>query len=236
MSVVLFGSQYLGKTDVVPGLFHVATKFWHVNYVPLGSMGSAVIFENSRHRAENGENCIIAVDIPFDRKSFFTAYLRLILWTAFLSATVFFLAELALIAGAGAPARMEGVSEHNLLSGSLLAAVLAGALLYWSYRASVASPERALELARLTGFSEELVLEQLAIGGYPFGSPARAFGVRKCQACGTQNHGMSREDGTVDCSHCGEPIAQNSEWPVPVVFVLGAVAFAVIAYYYRSPR
>ena len=31
----VFGSRLYGKVDVVPGLFHVATKFYHFDYIPL---------------------------------------------------------------------------------------------------------------------------------------------------------------------------------------------------------
>ncbi len=33
--MVIYGSRLYGKVDVVPGLGHVATKFFHIDYVPL---------------------------------------------------------------------------------------------------------------------------------------------------------------------------------------------------------
>jgi len=33
--VIVWGSRLYGKVDVVPGFFHVATRFGHVYYLPL---------------------------------------------------------------------------------------------------------------------------------------------------------------------------------------------------------
>jgi hypothetical protein len=33
--MIVFGGRLFGKVDQVPGLFHVATQFFHVNFVPL---------------------------------------------------------------------------------------------------------------------------------------------------------------------------------------------------------
>ena len=112
-----------------------------------------------------------------------------------------------------APANYYGLSGLNLLSANALAVAVSCALLYWSHRGSVASRERALELAQLAGFSEQLVIEQLAFDGYPLRKPAKAFGLRNCKACGTTNRGMSREDGTMICGHCGAAIARKG-WPI----------------------
>ena len=39
----IFGRRLLGKCDEVPGLFHVATQFFHINYLPLVPLGTYVV-------------------------------------------------------------------------------------------------------------------------------------------------------------------------------------------------
>ena len=39
------GMSLYGKVDQVPGLLHVATRFFHVNFVPLFPTGSFVVIE-----------------------------------------------------------------------------------------------------------------------------------------------------------------------------------------------
>ena len=86
----VYGTRYLGKINVVPGLFHVATKFFHINFVPLVPLGSAIVIENSDHKMANGQLGILAVKLPFNWQSFFMAYFRTILWICLL-ASIFFL-------------------------------------------------------------------------------------------------------------------------------------------------
>jgi len=43
--IIIWGSRLYGKTDEVPGLLHVATKFGHLWYLPLIPMGSFVVFD-----------------------------------------------------------------------------------------------------------------------------------------------------------------------------------------------
>ena len=44
---LVFGSRLFGKTDEVPGLFHVATAFWHIWFFPLYPIRSHLVFEES---------------------------------------------------------------------------------------------------------------------------------------------------------------------------------------------
>jgi hypothetical protein len=65
----VYGSRFMGKVDEVPGLFHVATKFAHVNYIPLIPLESYVIVA----RTSKG---IRGVQIALSGKSVLFAYLR----------------------------------------------------------------------------------------------------------------------------------------------------------------
>jgi hypothetical protein len=41
--IIVWGSRLYGKVDAVPGLFHVATRFGHIWYLPLIPMGSYLV-------------------------------------------------------------------------------------------------------------------------------------------------------------------------------------------------
>src|SRR4051812_50211547 len=41
--IYIFGSRLYGKVDQVPGVFHVATKFGHLNFIPLIPMESYIV-------------------------------------------------------------------------------------------------------------------------------------------------------------------------------------------------
>jgi hypothetical protein len=45
--IYIFGTRCFGKVDHVPGQFYVATRFFHVNFVPLIPLGSYIIFEGT---------------------------------------------------------------------------------------------------------------------------------------------------------------------------------------------
>ena len=45
--IIIWGSKLFGKTDEVPELFHVATKFGHLWYIPLIPLGSHLVLEES---------------------------------------------------------------------------------------------------------------------------------------------------------------------------------------------
>jgi hypothetical protein len=45
--IFIWGARLYGKVDEVPGMFHVATKFGHLWYIPLIPMSSHIIVEKS---------------------------------------------------------------------------------------------------------------------------------------------------------------------------------------------
>src|SRR3954468_4659567 len=45
--LIIWGSRLYGKVDEVPGMFHVATKFGHLWYIPLIPIGSHIVLEQS---------------------------------------------------------------------------------------------------------------------------------------------------------------------------------------------
>src|SRR5438309_11388848 len=48
MARIVYGERFYGRVDRAAGLFHVATLFFHVNYVPLWPLQSYVIREDDR--------------------------------------------------------------------------------------------------------------------------------------------------------------------------------------------
>ena len=81
----VFGTRHFGKVSIVPNLFYVATKFFHINFVPLIPLGSSVIIANSeRHESGNKKLFSSQNKSILSWKSFFMAYLRLILWVTLL--------------------------------------------------------------------------------------------------------------------------------------------------------
>lgn len=45
--MILYGKSLFGRVDRVPGIFYVATKFFHIGYVPLVPMGSWLVFDGT---------------------------------------------------------------------------------------------------------------------------------------------------------------------------------------------
>lgn len=64
--IIIWGSKMYGQTDEVPGLFHVATQFGHLYWVPLIPLGSYLVFPDSDNMAS----------LPLSGKSVLLAWLR----------------------------------------------------------------------------------------------------------------------------------------------------------------
>jgi hypothetical protein len=139
---ILHGESLYGKVDQVPGLFHVATKFFHVNYLPLFPLGSYLVLE----AGTSGDN-FRGASIGWSGKSILFAWLRLVLMLAGAVTTFLtFIFLLELLAGT--------VTIWNFL-GTVLTSAILWWLLYRSYSFTRAAPERALELAKLVGIGPQ---------------------------------------------------------------------------------
>jgi hypothetical protein len=51
--MIHFGQSFYGKVDVVPKLCHVATRFLHINFVPLIPLGSYIIVTGGSKTGSN---------------------------------------------------------------------------------------------------------------------------------------------------------------------------------------
>jgi hypothetical protein len=135
---IMFGTQFYGKVDHVPGLFYVSTRFAHLNYVPLAPTGSYLILDGS----ESGDN-YRGVSIGLSAKSVVMGYLRAAMFLGGLVLAGFSIAEIG----------------HNPTVGFALiaGAVLLIPLFILSYRLTRPGPERALGLAQQAGIPPEVV-------------------------------------------------------------------------------
>ncbi|MBI4615200.1 MAG: DUF4261 domain-containing protein [Planctomycetes bacterium] len=122
-----FGVGFYGKTDVIPGVGHVATRFLCMKCIPIAPMESVLLLD-SREDDEDG------VEIPLSAKSIALAYLRALLVGV----------AVCYIAMAFAP--KASVPLHLALAGSAVFLLAVSYLLPPLVRAS---PRRAAELRRL---------------------------------------------------------------------------------------
>lgn len=132
---IIFGSRAFGKVDQVPGVCHVATKFAHVQYIPLIPTGTYAIFDDEH-----------AVKIQFSIKSAATAWFRAI--AVFITATAGCFAGVAF-------------ADHSMQEGTLAAMIAVAAVggVFASYslpKVSKASYERAMEIASQISDAPEL--------------------------------------------------------------------------------
>ncbi|RKG98866.1 hypothetical protein D7V97_32410 [Corallococcus sp. CA053C] len=141
--MVIFGSRLYGKVDEVPGLGYVATKFGHINFVPLIPLEGWLVVsqEGNGWRGQA---------IGMSGKSVLMAWARMLFIVVGLGSLVFGLI---------------GFTSHDsqdlIVPGVLALACIGGLIASYTWKwVTHASPERALEIAREAGVSEE-GLEQL---------------------------------------------------------------------------
>lgn len=143
---VIFGSSKYGKTDVLKGMFFVSTEFFHLYYVPLIPLRSAVYVE--------GTNDKLFKPIGMSWKSVFVTYLRGIGGVVAAVCTLFFLDS---VFEFFPKARHKAVMENQWY-------YLAGAIVCWSlvvlsYFWTKPSPVRALELAKVLNIPMEDLID-----------------------------------------------------------------------------
>ncbi len=139
--ILIWGSGNYGKCDEVPGLCHTVTRFGHLYYIPLIPTGSFAVI------SEESDGGFRGASIPMSGKSLLLGWGRAALlvgvifgvWTSILGAMAF------------------AVEPESLWTG-LVALIGCGSLLIASYRMryfSLASRERAIQIAGLLGLDEE---------------------------------------------------------------------------------
>jgi hypothetical protein len=139
--IIIWGTRFYGKVDETPGLFHVATKFGHLWYIPLVPSGSFLVLSQEK-------NSIRGVKIPLSGKSVLAAWLR----GGSVAAAVAFAIVAMVVAGDPRAKGGEGAVYGAMSAVCVVMAVLAWRL-NWFRRGSHA---RAMELARIAKMPEEV--------------------------------------------------------------------------------
>jgi hypothetical protein len=141
----IIGVTRLGKSDRVPGLFHVRTSFLHVNFVPLVPTGSVLISEriDLTHSHE--------VSIPLSLRSVLLGYLRA------LSIVAAFIVGIALLVTMLERGRWNPLSDlRHVLIVSAIGLAIIGATV-WLWQVPRASLRRARDLGSRFGLPPAFV-------------------------------------------------------------------------------
>ncbi|MFB1484735.1 hypothetical protein [Corallococcus sp. RDP092CA] len=135
--MVIFGSRLFGKCDAIPGLGYVATKFGHINFVPLIPLEGWLVV------AEEG-NGWRGQAISMSGKSVLTAWARLLFIVVGAFSLLFGFFSFSNHEGSAIPVGLLGL------------ACIGGLIASYKWRwVTHASPERALEIAQQAGISAE---------------------------------------------------------------------------------
>lgn len=146
--IIIWGVRFAGKVDAVPQVGHVATRFFHLYYVPLIPVGTFLV-------TDERDDAFSGLPLPLSPKSILVGWLRT-------AGIVAFLPALYLLG--------TGMSKGDLAKAGLgvLMMVLAAVVLWCCYRMksiTTASYERAMDLARRIGLSpEHLLLLEVSYG------------------------------------------------------------------------
>src|SRR5262249_17721267 len=145
----LFGDNYFGKTDHVPGLFLVRTRFLHIWFFPLVPRESYLFFDEQPADHHWG------VRIPFHWKSVLLCWMRslvVVLAGILLSLSLVMLFE----------AEKMKLSDKLKLGTFLLGLTGFFSWAYWlTLRITTAVPERAFALAEMLQIPKRIVEEYL---------------------------------------------------------------------------
>jgi hypothetical protein len=144
------GSSYYGKVDVVPNLCHVATRFLHVNFVPIVPIGTYIIPNGNGKRHFGGD---LKTFLSF--KSILTAWMRGGLMAI---AICLGIAGIIVTSEYFGARRQADVFPIVLVWGMFVAALFFFWVSYWFNRASY---ERALQLGTELGLEREVIEEIL---------------------------------------------------------------------------
>ena len=137
--MIVFGTRLYGKVDQVPGLFHLATEFFHIQFVPVGPTRTFLVMDGPGNRG---------VRLSLSGKSIFFAYLR---------AALVVVAVIAVCVG---------IVERNKNPNASLVPFIVGALcvplFFLTYPLSRPNPIRAYRLAMKAGLPMEMLADHYA--------------------------------------------------------------------------
>ena len=168
--VIVWGSRLYGKVDVVPGLFHVATKFGHLWYIPLIPMGSCVVL------SQDGSGWR-GVPISLSLKSVLMAWARIGLFIMALIASM----TVVMIAGDRRPQGLGGAIVFAVVMWTLFG-------LTWHKFITRASFNRATQLAQEIGITGQAMAAIQQIYGQ---SAGRGFDLQQAASMKAPTPAMS---------------------------------------------
>lgn len=146
--VIISGVRFAGKVDAVPRIGHVATRFFHLYWIPLIPVGTFLV------TAEKDDD-FTGFPLPLNAKSIVVGYLRTIGWVGLAAAVV-------------AAFMAVGEKQHQLAGLAVAGGAIAAALLLALYRLAIfthATYERAIELGRHVGLPpDQLLMLEVAYG------------------------------------------------------------------------
>jgi hypothetical protein len=142
--VIIWGVRFAGKVDAVPKVGHVATRFFHLYYVPLIPVGTYLV-------TDEREDAFSGLPLPWSFKSILVGWLRTAGIVSFAPALFLLFSGL-------------GRGDVPRAGAGVLIMFLAAIVLWLCYRLksiTTASYERAMDLANRLGLGPEhrLLLE-----------------------------------------------------------------------------
>jgi len=165
--VIISGVRFAGKVDAVPRVGHVATRFFHLYWIPLIPVGTFLVIEEK-------EDDFKGFPLPLNAKSIVVGYLRTLGW-------------IGVAAGTGGAFMAAGEKQFGWAALALVAALLAAGMLTLLYRLSAfkhASYDRAIELGRLAKLPpEQLLMLEVAYGRMDADQAERAL-LKQLQTAG----------------------------------------------------
>jgi hypothetical protein len=133
--MIIFGTRLYGKVDQVPGLFHLATEFFHIQFIPLGPTRTFLVMEGPGGGG---------VRMGLSGKSILFAYLRA------------FLVVVCIVAGYWA------YQDKHDRTTALCVAGASALLFFGTYFLSRPNALRAYRLAMKAGLPMEMLAEHYA--------------------------------------------------------------------------
>jgi hypothetical protein len=140
---IIYGKRFYGTADHAPGLFYVASLFFHVWYIPFVPLGAYLLIDDG-----TGEN---GVTIGFSGKSFLLGWFR---------ATCYVLGPALLLFGILLAFNQPNVASSDWITFTVWMAAAGAAiigLLVWSYFWIRIGRERAVALAERAGLDSTFV-------------------------------------------------------------------------------
>jgi hypothetical protein len=213
----VFGTKFFGRIQSVPGLFYVATKFFHLFFFPLIPLGTYFVFENSaKHEVKGGRDRIstLVKPMPFNIKTVLIAWLRTALILMIIGSAV-----QAVAFGHAVPATIVAIT--STLS------------LHLSYVLTRADVERAIELGHVARFPDDMVAKSANSFLPPFGMSFGGQKYRICLQCGAINDALAPrvQAGKIVCSACHAELKRerrfNRDQASLIVLIASAALFAL---------